>query len=53
MALSCHAELRGAASAGNTTRALITALRGAGLPLTEFGYEAGHVTNWISELETA
>ncbi|HZO16291.1 MAG TPA: DUF1552 domain-containing protein [Polyangiaceae bacterium] len=38
---------------GNTTRALITALRGAGLPLTEFGYEAGHVTNWISELETA
>jgi hypothetical protein len=37
---------------GNTTRALITALRGGGLPLTEFGYEAGYVNSWISELET-
>jgi hypothetical protein len=36
---------------GNTTRALLTALRGAGLPLTEFGYEGGHVTDPISELE--
>ena len=36
---------------GNTTRALLTALRGAGLPLTEFGYEGGHVTDTISELE--
>jgi hypothetical protein len=36
---------------GSTTRALITALRGAGLPLTDFGYEAGHVTSSIGELE--
>ena len=36
---------------GNTTKALLTALRGAGLPLTEFGYEDGHVTEGIPELE--
>jgi hypothetical protein len=36
---------------GNLTRALLTALRGAGLPLTEFGYEQGHVTDPIAELE--
>jgi hypothetical protein len=38
-------------SGGNTTRALLTALRGAGLPLTEFGYEDGHATDPITELE--
>lgn len=37
---------------GNTSRALLTALRGAGLPLTEFGYEAGFVNDPIVELET-
>ncbi len=36
----------------NTSRALLTALRGAGLPLTEFGYEAGFTNAPISELET-
>jgi hypothetical protein len=36
---------------GNTTKALLTALRGAGLPLNDFGYEAGHVTAGMSELE--
>ena len=36
----------------NTTRALLTALRGAGLPLTEFGYEAGFTNAPITELET-
>ena len=36
---------------GNTTKALLTALRGAGLPLNDFGYEAGHVTSGMSELE--
>jgi hypothetical protein len=36
---------------GNTTRALLTALRGAGLPLTEFGYEGGWTNEPISELE--
>lgn len=37
---------------GNVSRGLFTALRGAGLPLTEFGYEDGYVNNPISELET-
>lgn len=37
---------------GNTTRGLLTALRGAGLPLTEFGYEAGFTNEPILELET-
>jgi hypothetical protein len=36
---------------GNTTKALLTALRGAGLPLKEFGYEAGKVTSGIASLE--
>ena len=35
----------------NTTRPLLTALRGAGLPLTEFGYEAGFTNAPITELE--
>jgi hypothetical protein len=39
-------------SGGNTTRALLTALRGAGLPLTSFGYEAGYTDQPITELET-
>jgi hypothetical protein len=37
---------------GNTSRALFTALRGAGLPLTGFGHEEGYVTDPITELET-
>jgi hypothetical protein len=37
---------------GNASRAAFTALRGAGLPLTEYGYEAGWVNNPITELET-
>jgi Protein of unknown function (DUF1552) len=37
---------------GNTSRGPLTALRGAGLPLTEFGHEEGHVTDRIAELET-
>lgn len=36
---------------GNTTKALLSALRGAGLPLTELGYEEGHVTQGISAIE--
>ena len=36
---------------GNTSRALMTALRGAGLPLTEFGHEEGYVKDPIVELE--
>ena len=35
----------------NTSRALLTALRGAGLPLAEFGYEAGYTNAPITELE--
>lgn len=35
---------------GNATRALLTALRGAGLPLTEFGYEEGKTSSPIAEL---
>jgi uncharacterized protein DUF1552 len=38
-------------SGGNSTRPLLTALRGAGLPLTEFGYEAGFTNAPITELE--
>lgn len=38
---------------GNATTALLTALRGAGLPLTELGHEEGFVTEGIAELETA
>ncbi len=37
---------------GNTTRALLTALRGAGLPLNEFGYEGGYTNSPIAELES-
>lgn len=36
---------------GNATKALLTALRGAGMPLKEFGYEAGYVNEGISPLE--
>lgn len=36
---------------GNLSRALLTSLRGAGLPITEFGYEQGHVADPIAELE--
>jgi hypothetical protein len=36
---------------GNTTRGALTALRGAGLPLGEFGYEAGYTNEPITELE--
>jgi len=36
---------------GNTTRALLTALRGAGLPLADFGYEAGYTSSPLGELE--
>jgi len=35
----------------NTTRPLLTALRGAGLPLTEFGYEEGYTNAPLAELE--
>lgn len=38
---------------GNTSRALLTALRGAGLPITEFGYEEGYTADRIAELEMA
>jgi hypothetical protein len=38
-------------SGGNCSRTLLTALRGAGLPLTEFGQEAGKTTVPIAELE--
>jgi hypothetical protein len=34
-----------------TTRALLTALRGAGLPLTEFGYEGAFTNAPLTELE--
>lgn len=36
---------------GNVTRALLTALRGAGLPIGEYGYEAAKATTPITELE--
>lgn len=42
-----HARIDG----GNTSRALLTALRGGGLPLTSFGYEAGLVDQGVGELE--
>lgn len=35
----------------NTSRTLLTALRGAGLPLSEFGHEAGYTNEPLSELE--
>ncbi|MBM4374548.1 MAG: DUF1552 domain-containing protein [Deltaproteobacteria bacterium] len=38
---------------GNTSRALLTALRGAGLPIAQYGYEAGLATAPIGELENA
>lgn len=44
-----NVHFRGAGD--NTTRALLTALRGAGLPLTEFGYEAGFTNAPLTELE--
>jgi hypothetical protein len=37
---------------GNTSRALLTALRGAGLPLSSFGHEQGFTDSPITELET-
>ncbi len=40
------------ASSENVSKALLTALRGAGLPLTEFGYDEGRVGDGISALET-
>jgi hypothetical protein len=39
-------------SGGNSSKALLTALRGGGLPLDEFGYEEGHVTEGLGDLET-
>lgn len=36
---------------GNVSRALLTALRGAGLPLDEFGHEEGLASAAITELE--
>ena len=36
---------------GNVSRALLTALRGAGLPLDEFGHEEGLTSEAITELE--
>ncbi len=36
---------------GNTSKALLTALRGAGMSIDAFGHEGGHVTSGISELE--
>lgn len=36
---------------GNASRALLTALRGAGLPLTQFGYDEGLTDQPITELE--
>jgi hypothetical protein len=44
-----NVHFRGAGD--NTTRALLTALRGAGLPLAEFGYEAGLTNAPLTELE--
>jgi hypothetical protein len=38
---------------GNTSRALLTSLRGAGLPITQYGYEAGLATSPLGELENA
>lgn len=35
---------------GNVSMGPFTALRGAGLPLTEFGHEQGHVTSPINDL---
>ena len=37
---------------GNASHAGLTALRGAGVPLDSFGYEAGRVDESLSELET-
>jgi hypothetical protein len=42
-----HARVDG----GNTSRALLSALRGGGLPLSSFGYEAGAVDQGIAEIE--
>lgn len=36
---------------GNASNALLTALRGAGLPLSEFGHEAAQTTEGCSDLE--
>lgn len=44
-----NVHFRGAGD--NTSRVLLTALRGAGLPLTEFGYEEGFTNAPIAELE--
>jgi Protein of unknown function (DUF1552) len=44
-----NVHFRGAGD--STTRPLLTALRGAGLPLTEFGYEEGYTNAPITELE--
>lgn len=37
---------------GNVSRVLLTALRGAGLPITEYGYEEGKTTLPLGELES-
>ena len=37
---------------GSASRALLTALRGGGLPITEFGHEEGSSDEPITELET-
>jgi hypothetical protein len=38
-------------SAENTSKAVLTALRGAGVPAASFGYAEGHVTDSIGTLE--
>ncbi|MBK8941871.1 MAG: DUF1552 domain-containing protein [Polyangiaceae bacterium] len=37
---------------GNATKALLTALRGAGMPITQFGHEDAATTEWLTALET-
>lgn len=37
---------------GNASKALLTALRGAGLPLSDFGHEEGYTTEPLTDLET-
>lgn len=42
-----HARVNG----GNVSQALLSALRGGGLPLASFGYEAGFTDQGVSEIE--
>ncbi len=42
-----HARVDG----GNTSNALLSVLRGAGLPLSSFGYEAGATSQNVAEIE--